>query len=119
MVQIRTQTVHMLQVLKDGQLLDVHTVGPTCHADDKLTIQLAQQSEQRWQQQLLLARQQSHAAAGPSGGSTYKHRSEQAPTQHLHMQQVHQAHQFSTVQLHCTVVLVVSVQVAAVSPTLW
>jgi hypothetical protein len=41
----------LLQVLRNGDLLDVHHIGRHCSPDDELAISMAEEVEARWQQQ--------------------------------------------------------------------
>eukprot|EP00898_Chlorokybus_atmophyticus_P001059 jgi/Chlat1/1954/Chrsp157S02261 len=46
-LSIRYQSIYILQVRPSGQLIDIHTIGPHCRADDNLVISLQLEAEAR------------------------------------------------------------------------
>ncbi|KAK9828644.1 hypothetical protein WJX72_001277 [[Myrmecia] bisecta] len=73
---IRSQTVHVVQVLPSGKLLLVQKVGQHCREDDELVLDLALDAQQRWRRPTQdsglgedRGRLESHASAGPGPSS--------------------------------------------------
>jgi len=58
LLQIRRQTIHLLQVNSDGTLTDAQQIGPQCQPDDAVPVELAAAAEHRWQLQRQHERQQ-------------------------------------------------------------
>ena len=46
---MRQQTLHILQVLPSGRFVKVQSIGDVCNDDDKLFLDMNEESERKWQ----------------------------------------------------------------------
>ena len=49
-LQVRSQTLHLLQVLPSGRFALVQRLGKWCHEDDELLVSIARDQERRWRE---------------------------------------------------------------------
>ena len=49
-LQVRSQTLHLLQVLPSGCFALVQRLGKWCHEDDELLVSIAHDQERRWRE---------------------------------------------------------------------
>lgn len=67
-VQVRSQVVHLLQVLRGGEeVLPVRCLGPHVREDDELVVRTADEAEERWRRQRAAEREAAAAAAAAAG----------------------------------------------------
>ncbi|KAG2443807.1 hypothetical protein HXX76_002150 [Chlamydomonas incerta] len=65
---VRSQVVHLLQVLRGGEeVLPVRCLGPHVREDDDLVLRTADEAEERWRRQRAAEREAAAAAAAAAG----------------------------------------------------
>ncbi|KAL6757328.1 De-etiolated protein 1 Det1-domain-containing protein [Haematococcus lacustris] len=63
---VRSQQVHLVQVLASGSLVRVTSIGSHCYEDDELELRRVEEAEHRWQQQQLLRQAGSEKPGKPT-----------------------------------------------------
>lgn len=48
-LQVRQQTLYVLQVLPSGRFVKVQSIGAVCNDDDQLFLDMHEESERQWQ----------------------------------------------------------------------
>ena len=56
--QLRTQQIHLLQIVRRSALVLVATLGEHCSPDDELALRMADDAEAKWQAEQARARQE-------------------------------------------------------------
>lgn len=50
-LQVRQQTLYILQVLPSGRFVKVQSIGALCNDDDQLMLEMHEEQERQWQAQ--------------------------------------------------------------------
>ncbi len=50
-LQVRQQTLYILQVLPSGRFVKVQSIGALCNDDDQLVLEMHEEQERHWQNQ--------------------------------------------------------------------
>jgi hypothetical protein len=50
-LQVRQQTLYILQVLPSGRFVKVQSIGALCNDDDQLVLEMHEEQERQWQNQ--------------------------------------------------------------------